>query len=81
MLHQLDPERFDIVVVQEPYLDHNHNMCANHHWYMIYLKEHYTVPGKTRAVMLVNRKIPADLWFQVELGSSDIWAIQVRPQK
>src|SRR5882724_9307277 len=31
--------------------------------------------------MLVNRKIPTDHWFQVELGSFEITMVQVQMQK
>ena len=58
-------------------LDHLHNTCANQHWYTLYPREHYTAPQKTRLVLLINKRILADSWVQVELGSSDITAVQI----
>ena len=46
LLHQLDPKEFEIVAIQEPYLDCNHNMRANLHWYTLHPKEHYVEPEK-----------------------------------
>ena len=55
LLHHLDPEIYDFTAIQEPYLDRNHNSQANHNWFTVYPKEHYTNPSKTRSIMLVNR--------------------------
>src|SRR5882724_3274422 len=77
MLQQLDPEKIDITVVQEPYLDHLHNTHANQHWYTLYPRVHYMAPPKNRSVLLINKRILADSWVQVELGSSDITAVQI----
>jgi len=65
-------------VTQELYLDHNQNSHATLHWYMVYLKEHYIEPGKTRAIILVNKKIAANSWTQVDFRLSTITAIQVK---
>src|SRR6266850_74024 len=72
MLHRLDPQKFDIIAIQEPYLDQFHNTCANQHWYTVYLREHYVEPRGTRSVILMSRRILADAWTQVEISSSDI---------
>jgi len=72
MLQQLNLGKFDIMAVQEPYLDHLHNICTNQHWYTLYPREHYAVTRKNRSVLLINKRIPADLWVQVELGSVTI---------
>ena len=76
-LHQLDPTKYDIGAIQEPYLDHLHNSQATHHWFTIFLKEHYTNPSKTRSLMLINRQITTDAWSQVDMGLSDVTAIQL----
>src|SRR5882672_11125049 len=78
MLHRTDPKLFNIIAIQEPFLDHFHNMRANQHWYMVYPREHFVNPGKTRSVILMNKAIAADTWTQVELKSSDITAVQVQ---
>jgi len=55
LLHWLNPKIYDIAAIKEPYLDHNHNTCANPYWYTMYPKEHYVNPEKTRSILLVNR--------------------------
>jgi len=78
MLHRTDPKLFDIIAIQEPFLDHFHNTHANQHWYTVYPREHFINPGKTRSVILMNKAIAADAWTQVELESSDITAVRVQ---
>src|SRR5882672_8858559 len=77
MLHRLDPQKFNIIAIQEPYLDQFQNTCANQHWYTVYPREHYVEPGGMRLVILMSRRILADAWTQVEIGSSDITAVQM----
>ena len=64
-------------MIQEPYLDHLHNSQATHHWFTIYPKEHCTNPGKTRSLILINRWIATDAWSQLNMGLSDVTAIQL----
>ena len=78
LLHQLNPVTFGICAIQESYLDHLHNLHATPHWFTVYPKEHYTNPGKTQSLLLVNRHITTDAWSQVDFGSSNITAVQVR---
>jgi len=77
LLHQLNPDIYDFAVIQEPYLDSNHNSCANHHWYMVYPKEHYITPSWTRSIILVNNWLVTDAWSQVDMGSPDMMALAV----
>ena len=76
-LHQLDPDTYNFVAIQELYLDSNHNSCATRHWYTIYPKEHYIMPSWTRLILLVNRQIATDAWHQVDIGSPDVTAILI----
>ena len=78
LLYWLNPTEYDMAALQEPYLYHNHNSQANPHWYVIYPKEHYLWPGKTRSIILVNRQMATEAWLQVDFGSSNIMAIQVQ---
>jgi len=77
-LHQLDPNTYDIVALQELYLDHNHNMHVNPYWYMVYPKEHYTTPEKMRSIIFINKRIATHSWLQVNFSSSDITAAQAQ---
>jgi len=76
-LHQLNPNTYDLAMIQEPYLDSNQNSCATHHWYTIYPKEHYIMLSWMRLILLVNSQIATDAWSQVDIGSSDVTAILI----
>ena len=76
-LNQLDPGVYDFAAIQELYLDSNHNSCANHHWYMVYPKEHYITLSQTRSIILVNRWLASDAWSQVDIGLPDMMAIAI----
>jgi len=78
LLHQLNPNEYNIATIQEPYLIFNHNSRATHNWYTVYLMKHYIQPNKTRSLLLINKRIPADSWSQVYFASSDVTAIQVQ---
>ena len=65
MLHQLDPNEFDIATIQVPYLNFNHNTCTTHNWFTIYLKEHYNEPNKTRSIILIYKRISTNSWKQI----------------
>src|SRR5882724_527318 len=56
-LHQLDPNTYNLGVVQELYLDHLHNSCTTSHWYTICPKEHFISPTRMRLLLLVNKCI------------------------
>src|SRR5882724_13713797 len=77
ILHQVDPSIYDIAAKQAPYLDHNHNTRAKPHWYTVYPKEYYTVPDKTRSIMLVNKHMATDSWAQVNFSTSGMTVIQI----
>ena len=78
MLHILDPDKYDIAAIQEPYLDHTHNSRASPNWYTLYPKEHYAKPDRTRSLLLINRRIPTNNWAQIDIASSDVTAVQVQ---
>jgi len=55
LLYWLNPTEYDMAALQEPYLDHNHNLQATSHWFTIYPREHYIRLEKTRSLFLVNK--------------------------
>jgi len=77
-MHRVDPKKFDIIALQEPYLDKRGNSRTSNQWYSTYPKNHYIDAFKTRSLLLVNKDIPTDAWNPIELDSPDISAIQVK---
>ena len=80
-LHQLNPDTSDLAAIQEPYLDHNHNLRATHHWYTLYPKEHYTAPALTRSLLLVNNQLASDAWTQIDFESLDTTVVTLHMQQ
>jgi len=78
MLHQLDPNEYDMAAIQELYLNLNHNTQATHNWFTVYLKEHYNKPNKTRSIILINKRILTNNWTQIDFASSDVRAVQIQ---
>ena len=67
MLHRMVPKLFDIIGIQEPYLDHFHNTCTSQHWYTVYPREHFVNLGKTKLVILMNKAVAADMCVRMTL--------------
>src|SRR5882724_11621128 len=72
------PHDYDITTIQEPYLNFNHNSHASHNWYTLYPKEHYTMPNKTRSLLLINKSMLTNKWSQIDFASSDMTATQIQ---
>ncbi|KAG2036495.1 hypothetical protein BDR03DRAFT_866047, partial [Suillus americanus] len=64
---------WDIMVIQEPYINFLCNTCTNHKWHVLYSSNHYTHPQQcTRMITLVNTSLDSNSWKQVSFPSSDI---------
>ncbi|KAG1785258.1 uncharacterized protein HD556DRAFT_1250143, partial [Suillus plorans] len=70
--------KWDIMVIQEPYINFLRNTCANHCWHVIYPSQHYTHPQRhSRAITLINTSINTNSWKQIFFLSSNIVIIQL----
>lgn len=74
----LRADSYDIAMIQELHVDFKGNSRSLSHWYPIYPSTHKKHPGKTRALTLVNSRIPENDWQQMAINSGDI--TQRRPQ-
>jgi exonuclease III len=69
---------WDIVVIQEPYINFLRNTLASHRWHVLYPTQHYTHPQqRTRAITLVNSSLNTNSWKQITFPSSDVVIIQL----
>jgi hypothetical protein len=75
MLHTVSPLEYDIIAVQEPYLDHNKMSRGNTHWTIVYPPNHQSLSTRTRSILLVNIYIDLNAWYSLEVLSPDITAI------
>jgi hypothetical protein len=71
-------DKWDIIALQEPYINTVRNTSANRHWHVLYPTQHYTHPQqRTRAIVLINAKMDTNSWKQIPFPSSDVIAIQL----
>lgn len=81
MLSRCAPDKYDIVAIQEPYIDFLRNARAGLHWYSIYPKTHYTDADKhTCSMILVNKRIATEAWERLEIDSPDMTGIKLKAQ-
>ena len=79
MLAIAHPSNWDILAIQEPYIDTLGNTRANPKWNMIYpTTANRGAQHPPRTVILVNTKIPSESIVQIRIESSDITAITMR---
>jgi hypothetical protein len=78
ILLQSIADDYDILILQEPWIDSVGNTRANSHWPVYYpsTKPHEGHPP-LRTVTLINTKIPSDPIQQIDLPSSDITVIKI----
>jgi hypothetical protein len=69
---------FDIIALQEPYLDSIANTRANFHWHVIYPTSKFEDSSRVRSVILVNKRLQTNNWDQIPLDNNDVTAIKIR---
>jgi hypothetical protein len=75
------PSEWDILAIQEPWIDHLGKTRANLKWSVVYptMKGHDNLPPP-RSVILVNTKFPSESITQIPIKSNNITAIRVHTQ-
>jgi len=73
LLHYLDPKDYDIIAMQEPWIDHLGHTRAGPRWEV---QHHLDNPKKTRAALLINKKISTNTWIDIPTGSQDVSAVK-----
>ncbi|OBZ77095.1 putative RNA-directed DNA polymerase from transposon X-element [Grifola frondosa] len=77
LLHAADPDDYDLLLLQEPYLDHINLTRANHHWSVVYPTCHHDNAARTHSVILVSRKLSTGAWIPISIPSPDLTAITI----
>ena len=76
LLHSASPDDYDIIAIQEPYIDHLKNTRATAHWRVVYPAVADTdAAPRARSILLVNRKLSTNTWSPLRIPHSDITAI------
>ena len=70
-------KEWDVLLLQELYIDSFGNTKATSRWHVIYPSSHLTDGPICRSVILVNALLDTNAWAQVPLeGSNDITVLQ-----
>ena len=79
LLGKCPPDKYDIIAIQEPYIDFLGNARASPHWFSIYPKTHYINKEKrTRSMILISKKIATDTWTALDIRSPDITVVKIK---
>jgi hypothetical protein len=74
-LNKLSNAHWDIILLQEPYLDSYGNSKATTNWHVIYPSSHLTI----RFVILVNMELDTNYWYQLYFNNNnDITAVRFK---
>ncbi|KAJ7799791.1 hypothetical protein B0H13DRAFT_1551455, partial [Mycena leptocephala] len=74
--NHLNPNIFDIALIQEPYFDFRGVSRATRAFVSIYPTTHTTNQKDTRSMILVN-SLPSTSWSAIAIPSPDITAIEL----
>src|SRR5258706_2456957 len=78
VLANANPKNWDIIALQEPYLDSIGLTQANMHWNVIYpSNKNLENQNRIRSIILVNTNIQSAQVQQIKIQSSDIMAIKI----
>ncbi|KII89054.1 hypothetical protein PLICRDRAFT_78414, partial [Plicaturopsis crispa FD-325 SS-3] len=68
---------YDILAIQEPYLDSFANTKATSKWRVVYPSSRFADKSTVRSVLLVNTRLDTNHWRQLSIHSNDITALQL----
>lgn len=75
MINSLNPNDWDVIAIQEPYIDFKGVTWAMPAWWVVYPSKHYNTPAEMRSIMLISKYLATNCWEILSVGSSDISAI------
>ncbi|KAJ7138921.1 hypothetical protein C8R46DRAFT_921828, partial [Mycena filopes] len=76
-MNSLNPNFYDIALVQEPHIDKRGVSRAKRSFVSVYPTTHAQRQAATRSAIFVNTRLPSSSWMPVSIPSSDITAIDV----
>ena len=77
LTNSIDPNTYDIITLQEPYIDFLGNTCTNQRWYPLLPTAHCNNPKKTQAVTLINKRLLSSSWQQNMVNMQDIVSVSI----
>ena len=81
LLHDVSPDNYHILAIQEPYTNNFGITRGNRGWFAIYPTPHLQNPNATRSVLLISTKIPSDRFRQIQVNHKDITAVEIHTEE
>lgn len=73
ILQQADPKKYDIIAIQEPYLDDKKRTRASPYWHVHYPTNHFTDgQARSRSLILINTNILSDSYVFLNMQHHDL---------
>lgn len=77
ILNTASPNEWDIIAIQEPWLDHFNNARGSSFWRVLYPSIHLQdEASRTRSILLINTNIATDAYSQLDIPNADITAVK-----
>jgi len=80
VLQSANPKDYNLILLQEPYVDHLGATRASSYWTVVYPPQHRDAPKRSRSIILVNKRLATSSWTQINIPSFNISAIQLQSQ-
>lgn len=77
LIHSAGPNTYDIIAIQEPYLDWRNTTRASNKWTPILPPSHGNPNTRTRSTILVNTSLATNHWDAIPINHPDITAVRV----
>ncbi|KAJ7191577.1 hypothetical protein GGX14DRAFT_341354, partial [Mycena pura] len=78
MLQSLKPQKYDLALIQEPYMDFRNKSRTNLRFTAVYPAQHDLHPKRSRSLILVNTHLASSSWSTIPIPSPDITAVELR---
>ena len=82
MLNSADPASWDLLALQEPWIDTYGNTRGSTYFRVAYPATFYDNPNSTfRSIILINSNLSTDSYETLDVPSNDITAIRIRTEQ
>ena len=79
ILNLANPKNYNLLLIQEPWIDCLGKSHSSHNWRIVYLSTHQLDNhNPIRSVILINTNISTDMYTVLDIPSSDITAIRLK---
>ena len=77
LINSIDPNMYNILILQELYIDFLGNTHANQRWYPLLPSMHHNNPKKSWTATFINNGIFSSTWQQTRVESQDIVVVSI----